>query len=124
MSDSSEARETELHVPAGNVRETQGSDGATSRAPDDEASLPKRVGPFTIERELGRGGMGVVYVATSAELGRRVALKVLREGPFADAEVRERFKIEAAATARLRHPNIVGIHRVGEEEGPPTWSWT
>ncbi len=82
------------------------------------AAALQRVGPFTIERELARGGMGVVYVAVHPRLGRPVALKLLLEAEASEEE-RERFAIEARAAARLRHPNIVGIHTVGEHQGRP-----
>ncbi|MGP0064580.1 MAG: serine/threonine-protein kinase [Isosphaeraceae bacterium] len=68
---------------------------------------------FVIERELGRGGMGVVYQARQPELARRVALKVLTHGP-AD---RKRWIREARAMGQVRHPNIVRLHQVGEESG-------
>jgi tetratricopeptide (TPR) repeat protein/predicted Ser/Thr protein kinase len=75
------------------------------------------VGPFRIVRELARGGMGVVYEAERPGLDRRVALKQMLGGGSSDAV--ERFLIEARIAARLRHPNIVGIHDVGEAEGNP-----
>ena len=79
--------------------------------------LPTRLGGFEVESELARGGMGVVYRARSARLGRPVALKTLLSGVFATPEALERFQIEARAAARLRHPSIVGVHEVGEESG-------
>ena len=74
-----------------------------------------RLGMFLIERELARGGMGVVYVAVHEQLGRRVALKVMLG--WGDPEEAERFRFEAQAAARLRHPDIVGIHEVGQVNG-------
>ncbi len=74
-----------------------------------------RIGPYVVERELARGGMGVVYVARHPELERTVALKLLPAD--ADARLLERFAIEARAAARLRHPNIVAIHDVGQDGG-------
>ncbi|MBN9523956.1 serine/threonine protein kinase [bacterium] len=70
-------------------------------------------------REIGRGGGGVVYLARQASLGRLVALKVLRADSAADPEVRRRFRAEAEAVARVRHPNIVQIHEIGEAGGQP-----
>jgi eukaryotic-like serine/threonine-protein kinase len=72
---------------------------------------------YSISRELGRGGMGVVYEARHLALNRRVAIKVVRG--FASREEVARFRIEAEAVARLQHPNIVQIYEVGEHAGAP-----
>jgi len=66
--------------------------------------------------------MGVVYRARQTALDRIVAVKVLLRAPFAGAEARRRFKLEAQAAARLQHPGIVGIFDIGEEEGVPWFS--
>jgi tetratricopeptide (TPR) repeat protein len=81
--------------------------------PDDEAG--ERIGGYRIERELARGGMGVVYLGLDPGLGRKVAIKALLAGEFASEQALERFQIEARSAARLRHPGIVGIHEVGVE---------
>ena len=73
------------------------------------ASSPTQLGDFRIVRELGRGGMGVVYEAEQISLRRRVALKVLRFGAVADKEALERFRREAETVAHLHHTNIVPI---------------
>ncbi|RMG07047.1 MAG: hypothetical protein D6731_24505 [Planctomycetota bacterium] len=76
---------------------------------------PARLGPYLVEEELARGGMGVVYRARHRDLGRAVALKLLPLG--AGAEQAERFAIEAQAAARLDHPNIVRVYDVGRAAG-------
>lgn len=68
---------------------------------------------FELLGELGRGGMGVVYRVHQKALGRDLALKVLRTAELDDAQSLSRFEHEARALARLRHPNIVGVHAVG-----------
>jgi tetratricopeptide (TPR) repeat protein len=74
---------------------------------------------YEIIRELGRGGMGVVYLARDRRLKRLVALKMVLAGAHADPETRLRFRREAEAIARLQHPGIVQIHDVGEHQGRP-----
>ena len=76
-----------------------------------------RVEDFEVVRELGRGGMGVVYEAIEEPLGRRVALKLLHPEFAARPEVAARFADEARNIAKLSHPGIVRIHRVGSWEG-------
>lgn len=71
-------------------------------------------GEYSLDRELGRGGMGVVYLAREVRLAREVALKVLPPELASSTELREQFLREAQMAARLSHPNIVPIHRVGE----------
>jgi serine/threonine protein kinase len=78
-------------------------------------SLPKRLGDFEIIREIGRGGMGVVYEARQVSLNRRVALKVLSSGLGLTAKAVHRFRREAEAAAKLHHTNIVPIYATGEE---------
>ena len=72
---------------------------------------------YTIEGEIGRGGMGVVYRARDERLQRRVAIKVLPPELAYQKDIRERFTREAQTAARLSHPNIVPIHGVGEGAG-------
>ncbi|MFI5243369.1 MAG: serine/threonine-protein kinase, partial [Gemmatimonadales bacterium] len=71
-------------------------------------------GQYDIKRELGRGGMGIVYLAHDVKLDREVAIKVLPPGLAGTSEIRERFLREARTAARLSHPNIVAIHRADE----------
>jgi len=73
-----------------------------------------KIGRFEIERELGRGGMGVVYLARDLKLGRLVAVKVPRTEIMAE-ELQHRFMREAAAAARLNHPHLVALHEVGRD---------
>jgi serine/threonine protein kinase/Flp pilus assembly protein TadD len=86
-----------------------------SPAADIEPEAP--LGDFRIVREVGRGGMGIVYEAVQFSLGRRVALKVLPFAAGLDARQLQRFKTEAQAAARLHHTNIVPVHAVGCERG-------
>src|SRR5262249_17464046 len=77
------------------------------------------LGDFRLLREVGRGGMGVVYEAEQVSLGRRVAIKLLPAGVFRDPARRRRFEREAKAAARLHHTNIVPVHGYGEHDGTP-----
>src|SRR5262245_50349574 len=76
-----------------------------------------QVGDYRIIREVGRGGMGIVYEAEQRSLGRRVALKVLPFAATMDPRHLQRFKNEARAAASLHHEHIVPVHGVGEERG-------
>ena len=75
------------------------------------------VGGYTIESQLGRGGMSVVYVAEDAKLGRKVALKVMAEELSENEAFRNRFIREAKMAANLEHPSIVPVYDAGEAEG-------
>ena len=75
------------------------------------------LGDFRIVREVGRGGMGIVYEAVQLSLGRRVALKVLPFAAALNARQLQRFKNEAHAAAQLHHTNIVPVYAVGQERG-------
>ena len=96
--------------------------------------LPERFGRFSIVREVGRGGFGVVFLAVDPDLRRQVALKVPRPEVMAAASIRRRFLREAEAASRLDHPHIVPVYEVGEEgpicyiasaycEGPTLADW-
>lgn len=87
---------------------------------EDEPLLPAQpLGDYQVVREIGRGGMGVVYEARHLRLGRRVALKMIKSGDLASGEERRRFLAEAQHVASLQHPNIVQIYEVGEQAGRP-----
>ena len=75
------------------------------------------LGDFRIVREVGRGGMGVVYEARQISLNRRVALKVLPFAALSDSRMLQRFRNEAQAAAALDHPHVVKVHAVGEDRG-------
>lgn len=81
------------------------------------ASVPEQLGDFKIIREIGRGGMGVVYEATQESLNRQVALKLLPRHLLLDEKQLKRFKREAELTASLHHTNIVPVYGVGENAG-------
>ncbi len=91
---------------------------------DAGGSLPagpalEQLGDYRILREIGRGGMGVVYEAEQVSLGRRVALKVLPANALLDERQRKRFEREARSAARLHHTNIVPVFGVGAHGGSP-----
>ncbi len=77
---------------------------------------PLRIGNYSVDCEIGRGGMGVVYKATDSRLQRSVAIKVLPAQLAADRESMVRFEREARALAALNHPNIASIHGIEEHE--------
>jgi WD40 repeat protein len=81
--------------------------------------LGPQIEDFEVLREVGRGGMGVVYLARQLRPNRLVALKMIRAADQADEAELARFRLEAETLARLRHPNIVQIFVVGEHEGRP-----
>ncbi len=78
--------------------------------------LPKTIGPYKVERALGKGGMGIVYKCLDESLNRHVAIKVLS---IEDETQRQRFFLEAQALAKLSHPNITQIYTAGEEGRMP-----
>lgn len=98
-----------LAPPTGTLNTTPGSPEAAN------ASV-RRFGPYLITKELGRGGMGIVYRAHDPTLNRSVALKMIRGGVSGPEET-ERFFREAKAVAQLKHPHIVKIHDFGQIDG-------
>jgi hypothetical protein len=95
----------------------QGLEGAGRAGEPAEVRAGTPLGDFRLLREVGRGGMGVVYEAEQLSLGRRVALKVLPFAGALDARQLQRFKNEAQAAAHLQHQNIVPVHFVGCDRG-------
>jgi serine/threonine protein kinase len=86
-------------------------------SPSEDLTPSMRLGEYRIIREIGRGGMGVVYEAEQLALGRRVALKVLPSAVSMDSRQRQRFQLEAQAVALLQHEHIVPIYGVGYDQG-------
>src|SRR6266852_6324884 len=105
------------------LQEAVGAQGTTSPIKMDSPAAKEdlsdlgRFGDFRLVREVGRGGMGIVYEAEQISLGRRVALKVLPFAAALDAKQLLRFKNEAQAAAQLHHPHIVPVYGVGCERG-------
>jgi serine/threonine protein kinase len=83
------------------------------------AEHPPEIPGIVIEKEIGRGAMGVVYRGKQLGLGRLVAVKVILAGAYAAAQERTRFRIEAVATARIPHPHVVAVHDSGQAGGLP-----
>jgi serine/threonine-protein kinase len=94
---------------------------AEPAAPPGDPGRPQVPG-YELLGELGRGGMGVVYKARQLGLDRIVAVKMILAGGHAAADDRARFRAEAAAVARIRHPHIIQVHEVGEVDGRPYFS--
>jgi len=88
-------------------------------SPLDPPGTVPTISGYTVLEELGRGGMGVVYKARPERLNRLVALKMILAGEFAGAEAAARFYAEAEAVARLQHPQVVQIFRIGDHKGHP-----
>jgi hypothetical protein len=85
--------------------------------PEAESVETRRVGPFVLAEVLGRGGMGVVYVARDTRLDRRVALKLVAPEVASDPDFRRRFQREARAAAAVEHPNVLTVYEAGEAGG-------
>jgi len=90
----------------------------TPHAGEQTNTLPQ-VDGFQLESELGRGGMGIVYLARQLKLNRLVALKMILNADHSDTATRQRFLAEAEAIARLQHPGIVQVYEFGAHEGNP-----
>ena len=109
------------HATQPELRDAAGSDvlpsGALAAAP--ELAAGSMLGGYRIERVLGTGGMGAVYLATDTHLGRQVAVKTMRPDVAADPQVRERFLREARAAASIEHEHVVPVYAVGDAGGSP-----
>ena len=122
VSDANAANET-MSLSAGSNAAKEATDPTLAAiAPgltpgDAQAAHARRLGPYTLVRLLGRGGMGAVWEAQDTRLNRRVALKVMVAGEQASVQETERFRREAQNSAKLRHPNIVPVHDFGDEGG-------
>src|SRR4051794_19032514 len=90
--------------------------------PPANAAPPRVIAGYVIEKELGRGGMGVVYKASQLSLSRPVALKMILHADDVSEQRRQRFVREAETLARLHHPHIVQVIEAGLHEGKPFFS--
>ena len=105
-------------------RDTRIRGGSAGRTPPEKGGdIPESLGRYRVLREVGRGAMGIVYLARDDKIGRNVAIKALRIDtglPKQDKEqIADRFEREGRAAGMLSHPNIVTVHDVGEETGTP-----
>ncbi len=102
----------------GNAMARDRANAGTSQECDQLLEIPaESIGEFRIIREIGRGGMGVVYEAEQLSLARRVALKVLPFASILESRQIQRFKNEARAVASLSHPHIISVYQVGCDRG-------
>jgi serine/threonine-protein kinase len=121
------------------MKQTQGVTGTDQLAAFGQGDSPQRLGRYVIERKIGKGAMGAVYLARDPRINRPVALKVIPiEKEFEDEELEEarlRFFREAESAGRLTHPNIITVYDVGEDKqlayiameylpGAPLTEWT
>jgi hypothetical protein len=106
---------TRLHLPNAEITSSEAMSATPHSAPKELDSL----GRYRVVREVGRGGMGVVYAADDTRLHRLVALKVIHEARLLQPDCFARFQREAEALARLNHPNIVQVHEAGSHRGRP-----
>ena len=99
------------------IKQTATEVSAASSVEYADVNQYHQLGDFRLQREIGRGGMGVVFDALQISLDRRIALKVLPFGAVLNANQLQRFKNESRAAAGLHHPNIVPVYAVGCERG-------
>ena len=113
----SQALAIRQHVAMMRAMISIGDESIDEDFPPSDTTPLKKIGEFSIVREIGRGGMGIVYEAEQSSMGRLVALKILPFAALADSKRLQRFKNEVRAAAALDHPNIVSVYSVGEAEG-------
>jgi Tol biopolymer transport system component/serine/threonine protein kinase len=103
------------HDQAGSSIEAMAMEAATEMLANDQAIVGGQIGHYQVLNRIGRGGMGEVFLAQDARLGRKVALKLLRSDFTKNEERLRRFRQEAQAASALNHPNILTIHEIGQE---------
>jgi tetratricopeptide (TPR) repeat protein len=108
-------RDADLLAEGLRDEEEEGEEGEEHE--EEEALAGRRVGPYLLLREVGRGGMGTVYEAEDERLGRRVAVKLLPPEVSRDRQAKKRFLREARAASAVDHPNLCTVHDVGESDG-------
>src|SRR5687768_14971159 len=105
------------HDQAGDSIEAMAVEAASEMLGDDQAGpiAGTHIGHYQVLTHIGHGGMGEVYLAEDTQLGRKVALKLLRAEFTGDEDRLRRFQQEARAASALNHPNILTIHEIGSE---------
>ncbi len=104
-------------VPGASVH--RDDDPGLAHGHDQDDDFPTRIGPYSIVRPIAHGSMGHVYLAHDEQLGRSVAIKVMRRSWACRPEARKRFIQEGRALASISHPHVVTVYGVGEHEGQP-----
>ncbi|UCG32344.1 MAG: protein kinase [Phycisphaerales bacterium] len=109
--------DSHLSLSLGDLDETLPVEGGSASGGEDEFAAGQTLGDFEIIREVGRGGMGIVFEARQKSLSRRVALKVLPPGIGWNKTVLQRFLREARAAAQLQHIHIIPVYQIAQEKG-------
>lgn len=116
-------RDSLVQAPVeGALDQTLNTDSFLEDEPPSQAPKRGSFGEYELLKELGSGGMGVVWLAHQSSLDRKVALKMLHQSAQQRPGMLQRFEQEARAVANLRHPHIISIYEVGEHEGQPFFS--